>query len=200
MRAKVLALLIGLFCLANVAALQAQTRVVVLDMGAVFDAHPDFQGRVEALKAEIKAFDDGQKMQRDTLMEEARRLQTAGLDASNPQFRTSEASIASRTANLEVEKRLKVKEFAQKEAAIYYEVYRDVAGRVNNYCKENEIEMVIHFNSKEMTAENPASIMARMNSNVVYYRPQVNITPQIVQLCGGNSQPASFQQPAQPNN
>lgn len=193
MRAKLLALVIGLFLLTSASFLQAQTKVAVLDMGAVFDAHPTFKQKVEALKAEVTQYEQSHQAQRESLVEDAKRLQ--GMDAANPLYREDESRIANMTAELEVQKRLKAKEFAQKEAAIYFEIYRDVSSRVKNYCEQKGIGTVVHFNSKEMTIKDPSTIMARMNSNVIFYRPMANITDDVIQLCGGQVRPVGYQAP-----
>lgn len=49
--------------LMNVSTTQAQITVAVIDMGAVFEAHPSFINRLEALKVEIRQFDENQTLQ-----------------------------------------------------------------------------------------------------------------------------------------
>lgn len=186
MRATLLALTVGLLSLAGVSNLQAQTQVAVVDMGAVFNAHPEFKQRVDALKAEVERFDAVQKQEREKLVAEAQGLQ--GQDAASPAFRQSESNLANRSANLDVQKRLMAKEFAQKEAQIYYDVYRDVSAKVRAFSEQNQLSMVIHFNSKEMDNTDPTTIMGRMNSNVIYHRGNANITSTIIQLCGGRQE------------
>lgn len=198
MRAKLLAAVLSLstlalFCAVSAPVAHAQSNVAVLDMGVVFDAHPQFRDKVNALKAEVQSFDEQQKAERDSLVEMAKVLRSG--DANSVDYRQRESELASRSANLEVQKRLKSKEFAQKEAAIYYAVYVDVSNKVQQYCNQNGIPMVVHFNSKQMNEKDPASILSRMNSNVIYHRPQANITQAIVQMCGGTAQTASYQQP-----
>lgn len=182
--------------LLNVASADAQIKVAVIDMGMVFESHPNFTSRLEALKGEILQFDQQQQQQREALVAKLKILRQQ--DPNSDAYRTDETDIANQTANLDVQKRLKAKEFAQKEAAIYYEVYQDVTGIVKQYCDHYQIPMVVHFNSKPMQADEPGTIMERMNSNVIYNRPDWNITHSIIEMCGGKVQPAAHQQIANP--
>ncbi len=178
--------------LSSVSTTQAQIKVAVIDMGAVFEAHPSFINRLEALKVEIRQFDENQTVQREALVGKLKEIR--GMSPSSDLFRQGESEIANQTANLDVQKRLKARDFSQKEASIYYEVYQDVTAKVVQYANHYGIPTVVHFNSKPMTTDNPSSIMDRMNSNVVYSRPDWNITDSIIQMCGGQAKTASAQQ------
>jgi len=150
-------------------------------MGAVFESHPLFVTQLEGLKQEIRQFDEDQTRQREALSAKFQLLR--GQDPNSDAFRQGEAEIASQSANLDVQKRLRSKEFAQKEAKIYYQIYTDVSSKVAAYCQHNGISTVIHYNSRPMDLQNPATIMERMGSNVVYARPDWEITQTIKDLC-----------------
>jgi Skp family chaperone for outer membrane proteins len=167
----------------------AQVSVAVIDMGAVFESHPMFLSQLESLKQEIREFEAQQQAQREGLSAKFQLLR--GQDPSSEAYRTGEAEIASQTANLDVQKRLRSKEFAQKEAKIYFEIYTDVTAKINAYCQHYGIETVVHYNSRPMDVSNPATIMERIGSNVVFARPEREITEAIKLQCGGQQQAAS---------
>jgi Skp family chaperone for outer membrane proteins len=165
-----------------------QTSIVAIDMGAVFESHPLFVSQLEALKQEIRQFDEDQNRQREALQAKFQSLR--GQDASSEIFRQTEADIASQVANLDVQKRLRSKEYAQKEAKIYFEIYTDVSAKVTAYCQHHGLATVIHYNSRPMDLNNPGTIMERIGSNVVYARPDWEITAAIKQLCAAPPQTA----------
>jgi hypothetical protein len=154
-------------------------------MGAVFESHPLFLTQLEVLKQEIRQFEEDQNRQREALAAKFQVLR--GQDPGTEAYRQGEAEIANQTANLDVQKKLRAKEFAQKEAKIYFDIYTDVSVQVANYCQHHGITTVIHYNSRPMDLENPATIMERMGSNVVYARPDWEITAAIKQLCGSQA-------------
>lgn len=174
-----------------------QTPIVAIDMGAVFESHPLFVSQLEALKQELRQFEEDQNRQREALQAKFQTLR--GQDPSSEVYRQTEADVASQSANLEVQKRLRSKEFAQREAKIYFEIYTDVAAIVSSYCQQNGIATVIHYNSRPVDLNNPATIMDRIGSNVVYARPDWEITASIKQLCAAPAQAAGNTNNLQPN-
>ncbi len=159
----------------------AQVAVAVIDMGAVFESHPLFLSQLESLKQEIRQFEEEQNQLREGLMARFQVLRSQ--DAGTDSFRQAEADIANQTANLDVQKRLRMRDFAQKEAKLYYEIYTDVSAKVTSYCQHYGIQAVVHYNSRPMDINNPATIMERIGSNVIYARPDREITEAIKQLC-----------------
>lgn len=187
---RIMAGFIG-WCLVVVGSLGStlgQAPIVAIDMGAVFESHPLFVSQLEALKQEIRQFEEDQNRQREALQAKFQTLR--GQDASTEIYRQTEADIASQVANLDVQKRLRSKEYAQKEAKIYFDIYTDVSSKVTAYCQHHGITTVIHYNSRPMDLNNPATIMERIGSNVVYARPDWEITAAIKQLCSGPAQAA----------
>ncbi|MBL8852978.1 MAG: OmpH family outer membrane protein [Planctomycetaceae bacterium] len=196
---RILAGFIG-WCVVVVGSLGAtmgQTPIVAIDMGAVFESHPLFVSQLEALKQEIRQFEEDQNRQREALQAKFQTLR--GQDASSESFRQTEADIAGQVANLDVQKRLRSKEYAQKEAKIYYDIYTDVSSKVTAYCQHHGLTTVIHYNSRPMDLNNPATIMERIGSNVVYARPDWEITAAIKQLCTGPAQTARTPGNVQPS-
>lgn len=178
--------MLGLICVcgmwaSSAGSAQAQSSLVAIDMGAVFESHPLFVTQLESLKQEIRQFEEDQTRQREALSAKFQLLR--GQDPNSEAYREGEAEIASQAANLDVQKRLRAKEFAQKEAKIYYQIYTDVSGKVASYCQHHGISTVMHYNSRPMDLQNPATIMERMGSNVVYARPDWEITQAIKDLC-----------------
>ncbi|MBL8890468.1 MAG: OmpH family outer membrane protein [Planctomycetaceae bacterium] len=173
-----------------------QTPIVAIDMGAVFESHPLFVSQLEALKQELRQFEEDQNRQREALQAKFQTLR--GQDPSSEVYRQTEAEVASQSANLDVQKRLRSKEFAQREAKIYFEIYTDVSAKVSSYCQHHGIATVIHYNSRPMDLNNPATIMDRIGSNVVHARPDWEITAAIKQLCAAPAQAAGNTSNLQP--
>jgi hypothetical protein len=66
-----------------------------------------------------------------------------------------------------------------------------VSSKVSAYCQHHGVATVIHYNSRPMDLNNPATIMDRIGSNVVYARPDWEITAAIKQLCAAPAQTAT---------
>jgi Skp family chaperone for outer membrane proteins len=177
-----------LMAMGSISATMGQVSIVAVDMGAVFESHPLFVSQLESLKQEIRQFEEDQNRQREALQAKYQTLR--GQDASSENFRQTEADVASQVANLDVQKRLRSKEYAQKEAKIYFDIYTDVSSKVTAYCQHHGISTVVHYNSRPMDLNNPTTIMDRIGSNVVYARPDWEITAAIKEMCGPAPQAA----------
>jgi Skp family chaperone for outer membrane proteins len=163
-------------CLGNVAS--AQTKICVIDMAKVFKAHAGFNQQMQALKTEADAFQ--QQLQHAQQGLAAMNEELRKLDANSPQFATKESEIAQESANLEVERRTRVRELMVREARIHFDAYAGITTVISQFCHEQNVPLVIRFVSDPMKLDDPASIEQAYNSNVVFYNQTRDITDEII--------------------
>jgi hypothetical protein len=73
------------------------------------------------------------------------------------------------------------KEFLEKEAKIYFDVYREVIEEVKYYCNVQGVSIVLRYNSEGVEGnEEPQKILQELNKSVVYSHPSIDITDLIV--------------------
>lgn len=174
------------------AAANGQINVAVVDLGTVFETHPSFVSSMDQLKAEMSKYEQDHRKQQESMVTEFKQLRQ--MNSNSDEYRAKEIQLSRSSANLDIQKKLKAREFMQKEASIYYSTYNDVRVKINNFCKQNTIALVVHYNSAKMDLNNPKSIMSRINSNVIFARKvggNIDITQTVQQMCGAKISSAS---------
>ena len=178
---------IGLFCLiivlgANV--LSAQQNVVVVDMGKIFQEHTAFKASIQDLQKEVESFKLTIQADRTKIQNESEIL--AGILKSSPEYKTKEAAIAKMAAEMQVNHKIKNKEFMEREAKLYYQTYVHVLTTVQSFSQQNKISLVIRFSGETIDPTNRASVLAGVN-NVVVFQEKKDITDLIVKMVNQKS-------------
>lgn len=155
-----------------------QSKICIIDMAKVFKANTTFANQMQALKSEADAF----QMNLQTAQQQLAQLneELRMMDASKPEYRTKESELAQLSANLEVDRRTKVRELMQRESQAHFEAYAEITQLIDSYCKENGVSIVVRFNSEPMRLDKPETIEDAFNNSVVYFAPQRDITNEIV--------------------
>jgi Skp family chaperone for outer membrane proteins len=158
----------------------AQTNVGLIDMGLVFEGHPVFKDRLQQLKQEADSLQGTVLQQRQMLAKDGESL-TLLYAPGSTEFKQKEKELALKAAQLEIDAKDKMRDLMTTEARLHFEVYTDVNRVVEEYCQQFGIRLVLRFNSNKAKADNPESIMQQVNSAVVFYRPDNDITAAVIQ-------------------
>ncbi len=170
------------FCLittlAGIGSVSAQTRVAIVDIGAVFKSHPEFPQQLEMLKQEAEQFKADSVAAQQRLVQKSEILKQYA--PGSPDFKKAESSLAQESAALEVEQRDQMRKLMQREAQLHFETYAEVNEMIGNYCEQREIQLVLRFNGQPMDPKVPGTIMQKVNGSIIYYQPEKDITQQII--------------------
>ena len=164
----------------NVNSANAQTKVAVVDIGLVFKNHPSFSQQLEALKKEADSFKEETRQLQAQLMEKAGVLKNYQPDS--PEFRQAETELAQESAALEVQQRSKLRGLMEREAKLHHDTYMQIKQAISVYCEERAIQLVIRHDSAQMDPAQPATIMQKVNSKIVFHRPNNEITQHIAAM------------------
>ncbi len=157
----------------------AGSRLALLDVSRIFKEHAGFKQQMELMKADVQAAEGQVRAKREALLKLNEQLQA--LQRGTPDYtRTDEALNAQQTELALSIQRSKAK-FLQREAEIYYGVYRDIYSATDYFCKQHSIDMVFRFSSEEADVQRPDSVLAWINKPVVWYDPGLDITGAILQ-------------------
>ena len=124
------------------------TRVVVIDIAKIFDQHPGFQQSMEAMKNEVQQVEQGfreRSQQIETLRERMKQY-----ESGTPEYKQLDSQILKIQADGQVEATQKKKEFLEREAQLYFNVYKEIQGEVKTFARMNGIGLVLRYNSAEM--------------------------------------------------
>ncbi len=156
--------------LAAVAAAQqdGQTGLVaVIDVAKVFAAHKGHAAKMDAIKAEIEAFEKEFREKRQSFAAQVQTLQ--GL-VGQPNYKEEEANLARKEADMTIEANQRRQDIVNREAQIYFETYQHVSQTVARLCQTYNISLVINYDSSEIDPNSRESVIKGVNRNVVFQR------------------------------
>ena len=169
---------LGNHCIVFNNAASAQTKVAIVDVGAIFKQHTSFAAALEALKNQADGFKAEALEAQQSLAQRAKVLQTLLPDSDD--FRAKQTELAQKAAALQVEQNGVMQKLMEKEAMLHHETYQQVNELISKYCDARGIQLVLRYSNQEMDLAKPGSVMQRVNSSVVYHNPNYDITQAIV--------------------
>jgi Skp family chaperone for outer membrane proteins len=170
------------------------SHVAVIDVGYIFKNHARFKQAMDKMKDEVMAAENALKAERDRingLME-----QLKGFNVGTPEYKKLEAEVAKAQGDFSVNAQLQKKDFMDREAKVYLQVYNEVERAVSQFARDNGIAVVHRFDGDPVNATSREQILGSIMKPIVYYDPQIDITPDILRMLNGAAVAAAPQ--AQP--
>lgn len=155
--------------------------VAILDLPYLFRNHQRFKQMDEVLKQEIGTAEQQFLGEQKALKEAASRL--GELKQNSPEFKQLEEDLAKKDADISLRVNIMRKNFAEKKAKNYFDVYQEVMAYVAHHARQTGIVLVLNFNGDPIDGSNPQSVIQGLNSTVLYKHPGVDITPVILDMC-----------------
>jgi Skp family chaperone for outer membrane proteins len=154
--------------------------IALLDVGRVFQRHPGFVERLAELKEEIERAEAAVKVRREEIKGKSNQiaLTEVGSAAHTALLNEIAAAQARLAADIEVQKRL----FVLKEAAIYADMYEELAAACEAYAKAHGIGAILRFNDEPLNRNVPESVLARINRPIVWHDGRLDITDAILEM------------------
>ncbi len=168
----------GWMIVSPVAVVFAQQGVCVVDVAEVFKNHAGFNQQIENLKQQAEQFKF--ELQRQGEQLQARGDHLKDFQIGSPEFKQLESELAQASASLEVERRAKTREFVQFEAQLHFDTYVQVTQLISQLCEQRGYRCALRYDSLSTDANNPESIMQRVNEYVIFHQPQIDITAEII--------------------
>jgi Skp family chaperone for outer membrane proteins len=156
------------------------THVAVIDVGYIFKNHTRFKAAMEKMKDEVMAAENALKAERDrinVLME-----QLKNFNVGTPEHRKLEAEVAKAQGDFNVNAQLRKKDFMDSEAKVYFQVYSEIERAVSQFARDNKIAVVHRFDGEPVDDTDRNRILGSITKPIVYYDPQVDITPDILRM------------------
>ena len=159
-------------------------QVALLDVGYIFKNHPNFQRQMDAMKNDVKAFEEQLKTQQQQIQEKGKQI--SSFRPGSPEYKQIEASTTKQLADLKVQAQLKRKEIMENEAKIYLSTYKQVEAAVANYAKQKRIDLVLRYDrdSSSTNSADPRETLKIINRPVIYHGA-LDISDAILAQFGG---------------
>ncbi|MDZ4685632.1 MAG: OmpH family outer membrane protein [Planctomycetaceae bacterium] len=155
-------------------AASAPHKVALIDMAYVFKNYKKFENLREDLKAEITQSEEEAKSKAMALQEMQKKMKT--FSEGSAEFTTAEGNLAKSSAEFEAFRRAAQREFLKKESQIYHTVYMETADAVAMYANFYKFTLVMRFNREDLDTDNAQKLIEGMNRQVVFHRPEDDIT------------------------
>ncbi len=154
-------------------------KVGLIDMAYVFKNYKKFETLREDLKVEIAESEEKAKALQTDILELQKQLKT--FQEGSTEFSKVEKVAVQKAADFENFRRQMSREFLKKESQIYLQVYNEVSRMVEKYATHFNYTLIIRFNREDLDTENPQQLLQGMNRQVVFYRPNEDITTPVLE-------------------
>ena len=154
-------------------------KVGLIDMAHVFKNYKKFESLREDLKVEIAESEEKAKEMQKGIVELQQKLKS--LVEGGPEHSKVEQQAVKQAAEFENFRRQMSREFLKKESQIYLQVYNEVTKMVEKYATHFNYTLIIRFNREDLDTENPQQLLQGMNRQVVFYRPNEDITTPVLE-------------------
>ena len=166
----------------------------VIDVGYIFKNHARFKSAMDKMKDEVLAAENSLKAERDRingLME-----QLKGFNVGTPEYKKLEAEVAKAQGDFNVNAQLQKKDFMDREAKVYMQVYAEIEQAVSQFARQHGIAVVHRFDGDPVDSSDRNRILGNITRSIVYHDPQIDITPDILRMLNGT--PVAGQPQGQP--
>lgn len=159
--------------------------VAVIDVGYVFKNHTRFKTAMDKMKDEVLAAENSLKGERDRingLME-----QLKGFNVGTPEYKKLEAEVAKAQGDFSVNAQLQKKDFMDREAKVYLQVYTEVEKAVAQFAREHAIAVVFRFDGDPVDGGDRNQILRGITKPIVFYEAGNDITPDVLKMLNGTA-------------
>jgi outer membrane protein len=154
--------------------------VAIIDMSYIFKNHARFKAASDRMRQEVLAAEEQLKARRTEIENLVKQLETFKKDS--PDYKQLDTDITKKKIDLNAAVAMQKKEFVEREAKLYYNVYQEVLDATQLFAERYRIALVLRFNGDAAEpGSDPQDILKQLNKQVVYYHKSIDITPYILQ-------------------
>ena len=157
--------------------------VLVLDVAKVFKSNSGFKGQMEEIKQEAERLKANIQQQQQAIQKEALEVSKMERNESRNQ---AEGAVEQKQASLRTQARQAETELLTREAQIYYSTYREMQKVVTALAQENNVSLVLRFESETIDPANRGEVIKGVNRQVVYHGP-IDLTTMVIDRMGGQT-------------
>jgi Skp family chaperone for outer membrane proteins len=174
-----------------VSAQQSAGRICVLDVAKVFKDNPTFQAQMEEIRDSAAKLKSSVEAQLTELQKEAEQLEQ--YQQNSEKRRELERGLVAKQADLQTRARQAEADLLTREAKIYLQTYKQMEQVVARIAEENNISLVLRYESAPINQDDRADVIKGVNRQVVFqkYSDLTNLVHQ--QMTGSAQAPTGTQ-------
>ena len=143
-------------------------------------ADPNFKSQMESIKQEAETLKGQIQQQQQAIQKQASEVGKMEIGDSRYQ---AEEQVEQQQAKLRTKARQAEAGLLTREAQIYYNTYRDMQQVVTQLAQENNVALVLRFESGSIDPSNRPEVIKGVNRQVVYYGP-IDLTSSVIERMG----------------
>ena len=147
--------------------------VTVLDVAKVFEQNPGFNTQMDQIKSEANQLKESIQARQQKIQQDVMAVQE--LEVGSTDRNQKELELEQRQTALRTEARQKEQDLLNREAHIYYDTYNAMQEVVTKVAQENNISLVLRYDSTPIDKMNRAEVIKGVNRTVVYHK-QLDLT------------------------
>ena len=155
----------------------ASRKIGVLDVNRLFKKHAELKKKLRDLQAEATLVQAKYESELKTLQKRSEELK--GLTPGSQEYRKLEEELVKDKARIQAEIALSRKDFVQREARLYLEVYQEIKKDVAKIAKSQRLALVLNANLDEINGDNPDEVARGISNKVVWFDDSIDLTPQL---------------------
>ncbi|MCX7405759.1 MAG: OmpH family outer membrane protein [Planctomycetia bacterium] len=159
------------------------THVAVIDVGYIFKNHTRFKLSMDKMKDEVMAAENDLKSERDRINGLVEQIK--GFNAGTPEYKKLEAEVAKAQGEFNVNAQLQKKDFMDREAKVYLQVYTEIEKSVAQFAREHRIAIVHRFDGESIDNSDRNQILRGITKPIVYLESGIDITPDVLKMLNG---------------
>ncbi|WP_437191391.1 OmpH family outer membrane protein [Planctomicrobium sp. SH527] len=165
-------------------------QVGLIDMAYVFKNYEKFHFLSNSLQQEIGQIDAEAKSRIESIRKIEQQLTGSSAPGSSSEVGNLEAELLKARTEMETFKLVSQREFIKKEAELYKAIYLEVDTAVQQYAAYYKYTLVLRFNRAVLSDDtaDPQEITNGLNRQVIYFRPQDDLTDPILSYLNSNWQ------------
>lgn len=156
----------------------AQQQACVVDIAEIFRNHAGFNQQIESLKQAAEQYKIDLERRGNELRARSEKLRD--FQVGSAEYKQLESELAHASANLDVERRAKTRDFVQFEAKLHFDTYLEVTRAIAEVCEKRGYRLAIRYDGSKTDTTRPEAVMQRVNENVIFHMPQYDITGEII--------------------
>ena len=161
----------------------APAHVAVVDVGYIFKNHARFKAEMDKMKDQVMAAENALKAEQERI--KGLMDQLKGYNPGTPEYRKFEGEVAKAQGDFSVNAQLQKKDFMDREAKVYLQVYSEIERAVSQFARDHGIAVVHRFDGDPVDASDRNRILGSITKPIVYYDPQIDITPDVLKMLNG---------------
>ena len=153
---------------------QAGHRVALIDVAYIFRNLPAVKAHISKVKADLEKEELELKQRRDTLEQAVEQLKT--LKVGSADYARQEEYVANLESQLRLHRVPRCRELNEAEVRLYHDSHQQIAAALRVIATDNNIHLVLNFDSEDMDLEQSDSVSRGVMKNIVYHDSTTNIT------------------------